>query len=197
MCRNLLVTCVKSSKSIFSAVFVLQKFFIDYYFPSLREMCPNTEFFFWSVFSGVRNEYGKIPRISPYSVPILEKADRKKLRVWTLHAVSRVHSVIWWYNIELFVFLSSYFSCLISWKENKTWQWNFVNWRNINLGTLLWKNHAENVQQKLVPDFILVWVSNPKQPMHTRNSFKNKILKEDYQKTLKKVNIFSVEPGPF
>ena len=36
---------------------------------TLREKCPNTEFF-WSVFSSIRTEYG-------YS-------DQKKLRIWTL-----------------------------------------------------------------------------------------------------------------
>ena len=37
------------------------------------------------------------------------------------------------------------------------------------------KNHAENVQQKLVSDPFLILVNNQKQPFHTRNSFKNKI----------------------
>ena len=36
----------------------------------------------------------------------------------------------------------------------------------------LWKNHAENMQQKLVPDFFIILVNNPKQPLHTRHSFK-------------------------
>ena len=38
-----------------------------------------------------------------------------------------------------------------------------------------WKNHAENVQKKLVPDPCLILENNPKQPLHARNSFKNKI----------------------
>ena len=42
-------------------------------------------------------------------------------------------------------------------------------------GTFLWKNHAENMHQKLVPDPIFILVNNPKQPLHARNSFKNKI----------------------
>ena len=42
-------------------------------------------------------------------------------------------------------------------------------------GTLLWKNYAENVHQKLVPDPFLILVSTPKQSLHARNSFKNKI----------------------
>ena len=40
----------------------------------------------------------------------------------------------------------------------------------------------ENVHQKLVPDPFLIFVKNPKQPLHARSSFKNKILKENYQK---------------
>ena len=31
------------------------------------------------------------------------------------------------------------------------------------------------MNQKLVPDPFLVLVNNPKQPLHARNSFKNKI----------------------
>ena len=37
------------------------------------------------------------------------------------------------------------------------------------------KNHAENVHQNVVPDPYLILVTNPKQPLHARNSFKNKI----------------------
>ena len=40
----------------------------------------------------------------------------------------------------------------------------------------LWKNLAENVLQKLVPDPVLILVNNPKQPLHARNYFKSKIL---------------------
>ena len=36
------------------------------------------------------------------------------------------------------------------------------------------KNHAENVNQKLTPDSFLILRNNPKQPLHARNSFKNK-----------------------
>ena len=57
-------------------------------------------------------------------------------------------------------------------------------------GTFLWKSHAENVHQTPVPDPFLILVNNPKQPLHTRNSFKNKILKEDYQKAFKKLTLF-------
>ena len=38
-------------------------------------------------------------------------------------------------------------------------------------GALLWKNHAENLHQKLVPDLFKILVINPKQPLHARNSF--------------------------
>ena len=29
-------------------------------------------------------------------------------------------------------------------------------------GTLFWKNHAENLHQKLVPELLLILVNNPK-----------------------------------
>ena len=37
------------------------------------------------------------------------------------------------------------------------------------------ENHAKNVHQKLAPDPFLILLNNPKQPLHTRNSFKNKV----------------------
>ena len=37
------------------------------------------------------------------------------------------------------------------------------------------ENHTENVHQKLVPGPFLILVDNSKQPLHARNSFKNKI----------------------
>ena len=37
------------------------------------------------------------------------------------------------------------------------------------------KKHAENVHQKLVPEPFLILAYNPKQPLHARNSFRNKI----------------------
>ena len=40
---------------------------------------------------------------------------------------------------------------------------------------LLWKNHTENVHQKLVLYPFLILVNNSKQPLHATNSFKNKI----------------------
>ena len=47
------------------------------------------------------------------------------------------------------------------------------------------------MHQKLVSDPILIFVNNPKQSLHERNSLKNIILKQDYQKALKK------NPVPF
>ena len=48
------------------------------------------------------------------------------------------------------------------------------------------------MHQKLVPVPFLILVNNPKQPLHARSSFKNKIyiLKKDYQKPLKKSTLF-------
>ena len=59
---------------------------------SLREKCPNTEFF-WSLFSRIRTEYGEIRSISPYSVRIRENEDQKKTPYSeTFHAVNvRTH----------------------------------------------------------------------------------------------------------
>ena len=42
----------------------------------------------------------------------------------------------------------------------------------------------------LVPDSLLILVNHGKQPLHARISFKNNILKENYQKALKKVYFF-------
>ena len=40
---------------------------------------------------------------------------------------------------------------------------------------MVWKNNAENKSQKLVLDPFLILVNKPKQPLHVRNYFKNKI----------------------
>ena len=45
----------------------------------------------------------------------------------------------------------------------------------INKQTFLLENHAENVHQRLVPDPFLILVHSPKQQLHARNYFKNKI----------------------
>ena len=45
--------------------------------------------------------------------------------------------------------------------------------------------------QKLAPDSFFILVNNPKQPLHARNSFGNRlVLKGDYQKPLKKFTLF-------
>ena len=40
----------------------------------------------------------------------------------------------------------------------------------------LYKNHAENVQQKLVPDLFKVLVNSLKHPLHARHYFKSKVI---------------------
>ena len=66
----------------------------------------------------------------------------------------------------------------------------------IKKGTFLWKSHADNVLWKLVPYPFLILVNNPKQPLLARNSLK--ILKEDYQKALRKLILFVLlNPVPF
>ena len=37
------------------------------------------------------------------------------------------------------------------------------------------ENYAENVHQKLAPDAFSILLNNPKQPLHARNYFKNKV----------------------
>ena len=46
----------------------------------------------------------------------------------------------------------------------------------------LWKNPEENVHQKPVPDHFSILANNRKQPLHGKNSFKNKI----FQKIIRK-----------
>ena len=68
----------------------------------------------------------------------------------------------------------------------------------LKLCAFLWKNHAENVHQKLVADPFFIFVNNPKQLLHAINSFKNKIVSKDYQKPLKKLTLFFLSnPVPF
>ena len=49
---------------------------------------------------------------------------------------------------------------------------------------------CRNVQQKLVPDFFIIFVNNPKQPLHVINYFKSKIFERGLSKSLKKVTSF-------
>ena len=55
------------------------------------------------------------------------------------------------------------------------------------------------MHQNLVPGSFLIFVNNPKQPLHERNYFlKKDILKEDYQKALKRLILFFLlNPVPF
>ena len=47
--------------------------------------------------------------------------------------------------------------------------------RVLNKEHFLRKNHAENGHQELLPDPFFIMVNNPKQQLHARNSFENKI----------------------
>ena len=55
---------------------------------------------------------------------------------------------------------------------------------------MLWKNHAKNVHEKLVPGPFLILVNNPKQQLHARNFLEIKYVEEDYQKALRKLTLF-------
>ena len=55
---------------------------------------------------------------------------------------------------------------------------------SVKKGTLLWKNHAKNVHQKLFPDPLLILVNNPKQLLHARTKKKQDALKENFRKPL-------------
>ena len=84
---------------------------------TLRENCPNTEFFFWSVFSGIWTEYGEILRISPYSVRMRENMDQENFRIWTLFKQ-------WESPLELFMMMT--FQLLI----------NYLLWTNLSVFTI-------------------------------------------------------------
>ena len=73
---------------------------------SLRKKCPDSELF-WSVFSRIRTEYGKIRSTSPYSVRMRENADQSNSEYKTVvvfckwQRCSRTQSnikdgVFWW-----------------------------------------------------------------------------------------------------
>ena len=67
----------------------------------------------------------------------------------------------------------------------------------LNEEYFLWKNHAENVHKKLALDPFFILVNNPKQSLHAKIPFKNKIFWEDYQKPLQKLTFFFFKPSPF
>ena len=41
--------------------------------------------------------------------------------------------------------------------------------------TFSWKNHAENMQQDIVPDLFIILLNDPKEPLYPRNSCKSKM----------------------
>ena len=70
--------------------------------------------------------------------------------------------------------------------------------RELNKEHFLWKNHTENVHQKLALDPFLILLNNPKQPLHTRNSFKIRHFERGLSKSLKKLNLYFLSnPVPF
>ena len=88
--------------------------------------------------------------------------------------------------------LRTHFVCYLE----KEMYWNSVNWYSIKWETFLWKHHAENVHQKLFLNLFLILVNNPKRPLHTRNSFKNKIFCKRIIKKPEKF-FFLSNPIPF
>ena len=64
---------------------------------------------------------------------------------------------------------------------NKNFMLYLVAWhRNLSIdrANAIWKTHAENVPQKLVPEPFSILANNPKQSLHARNSFKNMTFSE-------------------
>ena len=99
--------------------------------------------------------YSSSPLFS-LSAIALEDDSRKILSLW-YHQLSK-------YEINNTL-------CLIHWERNEVWHWNFVHWYSIKYRTFLWKNHAEDGHQKLVPDPSLILLNNPNQPWHAKNYF--------------------------
>ena len=56
--------------------------------------------------------------------------------------------------------------------------------KNIKLGTFLWKNHAENVHQKLILDLFVISENNIKQPLLARSSLKISFFETKLSKSL-------------
>ena len=67
----------------------------------------------------------------------------------------------------------TYFVCYL--EKEKRYDTKTLSIDGVSNKTFLWKNHAENMQQEIVPDLFIILVNNPKQPLHPRNSFKSKI----------------------
>ena len=74
ICHTIFVSILTMTKSSSE---VSQKCQFD--LPSLREKCPNTEFFYVPYFPVF-----ELKSKSPYSVRLRENADQKKLRIWRL-----------------------------------------------------------------------------------------------------------------
>ena len=110
-------------------------------------------------------------------------------------------------DIQIFVFL--FFPlflplghCFGEWSKINLQVHDIINWLHKNSIThFVWyleKNHAKNVQQKLVPHLFIILVNNPKQPLHRINYLKSKILWKRIIKKPWKGNFnFSFEPSPF
>ena len=123
----------------------------------------------------------------------------------------------------MFVFLSSPFfpleHCFRRWSKINLKGYDVINCLNKNLVThFVWYlkrlyrndieilsiervlkknyNHTENVHKKLVSDPFLILVNNPKQTLHVRNSFENKIF---WKRIIKKSSalFFLSSPVPF
>ena len=106
------------------------------------------------------------------------------------------HCFIGWPKINLKVY--DVVNCLNkNFRRKKLWHWNFVNWQSFKQRTFLWENHAENIHQKLVPGPFLILVNNPKQPLHARSSFKNKIFWNRIIKKPSKTLFFLSNQFPF
>ena len=67
----------------------------------------------------------------------------------------------------------TYFVCYL--EKEKRYDTKTLSIDGVSNKTFLWKNHAENMQQEIVPDLFIILVNDPKQPLYPRNSFKSKI----------------------
>ena len=103
---------------------------------SLRERCPNTEFFLVLI-SRIRTEYGDLPSKSPYSVRIGENTDQMKLRICTLFTqwslsltLDKFHILSWCFSYGLW---TSKFHLV---KKYYPVDVNFFKSSNVNIRTM-------------------------------------------------------------
>ena len=144
----LCVTCKHKSLAflrVVSAIFY--QIFIFYQMIALQKL--------WKMFLISSKKPFSLSRYSNFCISVFPSVYPCQLLLWRL--IQHQHDII---------------SCL---NKNLITHWKFAHWWNIKWKTFLWENHAEYVHQKLVPDPFLILVNNPKQPLHARNSFKNKI----------------------